>query len=117
MPFWHMWFSVLLVCNWMCVPPLQKCVDKGKEINLTAAVSKDTITRGLRYAVATGNWGQQGTADLRAGVSQVLHNLTILAASQKWLRASGCTEPALRLIASCTSSPTRRSEPNTRQKY
>jgi DNA-directed RNA polymerase II subunit RPB2 len=53
---------------------LQKCVDKGKEINLTAAVSKDTITRGLRYAVATGNWGQQGTADLRAGVSQVLHN-------------------------------------------
>lgn len=50
----------------------QKCVDKGKEVNLNSMVSKDTITRGLRYAVATGNWGQQGTADLRAGVSQVL---------------------------------------------
>ena len=46
-------------------------MDKGKEINLTAAVSKDTMTRGLRFAVATGNWGQQGTAGLRAGVSQV----------------------------------------------
>lgn len=54
---------------------LQKCVDKGKEVNLNSMVSKDTITRGLRYAVATGNWGQQGTADLRAGVSQVLNRL------------------------------------------
>lgn len=27
---------------------VQKCVDKGKEINLTSAINKDTITRGLR---------------------------------------------------------------------
>lgn len=60
---------------------LQKCVDKGKEINLTGAVSKDTITRGLRYAVATGNWGQQGTADLRAGVSQVRKPRSLVACS------------------------------------
>ena len=44
----------------------------GKEINLMAAVNKDTITRGLRYSIATGNWGMQGTAGMRAGVSQVL---------------------------------------------
>ena len=37
---------------------------------MPAAVNKDTITRGLRYSVATGNWGQQGTAGMRAGVSQ-----------------------------------------------
>ena len=42
----------------------------GREINLTAAVNKDTITRGLRYSIATGNWGMQGTAGMRAGVSQ-----------------------------------------------
>ncbi len=38
-----------------------------------AAVNKDTITRGLRYSIATGNWGMQGTAGMRAGVSQVCH--------------------------------------------
>lgn len=63
---------------------MQKCVDKGKEINIQGAVSKDTITRGLRYAVATGNWGQQGTADLRAGVSQVPTMLACPACN--WLR-------------------------------
>ena len=55
-----------------CVGGAQKCVDRGREINLTAAVNKDTLTRGLRYSIATGNWGMQGTAGLRAGVSQVL---------------------------------------------
>ncbi|KAK9837485.1 hypothetical protein WJX81_006043 [Elliptochloris bilobata] len=55
---------------------VQKCVDRGREINLTAAVNKDTLTRGLRYSIATGNWGMQGTAGLRAGVSQVLNRLT-----------------------------------------
>lgn len=49
---------------------VQRCVDRGKEINLTAAVNKDIITRGLRYSLATGNWGVQG-GDVRAGVSQV----------------------------------------------
>jgi DNA-directed RNA polymerase II subunit RPB2 len=49
---------------------MQKAVDRGKEVNVPAAVNKDTITRGLRYSVATGNWGQQGTAGMRAGVSQ-----------------------------------------------
>ena len=60
-------------------PDVQKCVDRGREINLTAAVNKDTLTRGLRYSIATGNWGMQGTAGLRAGVSQVLVLLCRLA--------------------------------------
>lgn len=55
---------------------LQKSVDKGRDINVTGAISKDTITRGLKYSLATGNWGMQGTAGLRAGVSQVLNRLT-----------------------------------------
>jgi DNA-directed RNA polymerase beta subunit len=56
----------------------QRCVDRGKEINLTAAVNKDIITRGLRYSLATGNWGIQG-GDVRAGVSQVCsHPLRLL---------------------------------------
>lgn len=55
---------------------VQRCVDKGKEINIPAAVNKDTITRGLRYSLATGNWGVVGAGELRPGVSQVLNRLT-----------------------------------------
>ena len=54
----------------------QKCVDGGKDVNLTYAVKAKTITQGLKYSLATGNWGQQGGADVRAGVSQVLNRLT-----------------------------------------
>eukprot|EP00271_Cylindrocystis_brebissonii_P022832 TRINITY_DN8941_c0_g1_i2.p1 TRINITY_DN8941_c0_g1~~TRINITY_DN8941_c0_g1_i2.p1 ORF type:complete len:1189 (+),score=261.50 TRINITY_DN8941_c0_g1_i2:389-3955(+) len=55
---------------------VQKCVDNGKEINLTYAVKAKTITSGLKYSLATGNWGQANTAGARAGVSQVLNRLT-----------------------------------------
>jgi len=49
----------------------EKCVDNGKEINLAYAVKAKTITSGLKYSLATGNWGQANTAGVRAGVSQV----------------------------------------------
>ena len=55
---------------------LQKCVDGGKEFVLAYAVKHNIITQGLKYSLATGNWGQQGAADVRAGVSQVLNRLT-----------------------------------------
>lgn len=50
---------------------VQRAADRGRDVNVTAAINKDTVTRGLRYAIATGNWGAQGAADVRAGVSQV----------------------------------------------
>lgn len=55
---------------------VQKCVDNGKEVNVPWSVKTQTITRGLKYSLATGNWGQQGTQGIRAGVSQVLNRLT-----------------------------------------
>uniref|UniRef100_A0A7S0WZH0 DNA-directed RNA polymerase subunit beta n=1 Tax=Chlamydomonas leiostraca TaxID=1034604 RepID=A0A7S0WZH0_9CHLO len=54
---------------------VQRCVDNGKDINVPSAVRTQTITRGLKYSLATGNWGQQGTQGIRAGVSQVLNRL------------------------------------------
>uniref|UniRef100_M4BF07 DNA-directed RNA polymerase subunit beta n=1 Tax=Hyaloperonospora arabidopsidis (strain Emoy2) TaxID=559515 RepID=M4BF07_HYAAE len=54
---------------------LQKCVDNGKDFNLTLAIRSRTITNGLRYSLATGNWGMQKSAS-KAGVSQVLNRLT-----------------------------------------
>nr|AAY89343.1 RNA polymerase II second largest subunit [Antirrhinum majus] len=55
---------------------VQKCVDNGKDVNLQFAIKAKTITSGLKYSIATGNWGQANAAGTRAGVSQVLNRLT-----------------------------------------
>eukprot|EP00304_Pavlova_gyrans_P005167 CAMPEP_0206047032 /NCGR_PEP_ID=MMETSP1466-20131121/20160_1 /ASSEMBLY_ACC=CAM_ASM_001126 /TAXON_ID=44452 /ORGANISM="Pavlova gyrans, Strain CCMP608" /LENGTH=1167 /DNA_ID=CAMNT_0053422037 /DNA_START=38 /DNA_END=3541 /DNA_ORIENTATION=+ len=56
---------------------LQKTVDAGKELALSRAVNANTISQGLKYALATGNWGDQKAAagTNRAGVAQVLNRL------------------------------------------
>ena len=56
---------------------LQKCVENGKEFNPTLAVKSSTLTNGLKYSLATGNWGdQKKAASSKAGVSQVLNRYT-----------------------------------------
>ncbi|KAI5807660.1 hypothetical protein DFH27DRAFT_497795 [Peziza echinospora] len=56
---------------------LQKCVESSREFNLTLAVKSTTITNGLKYSLATGNWGEQKkAASAKAGVSQVLNRYT-----------------------------------------
>ncbi|KAI0936831.1 DNA-dependent RNA polymerase II [Taiwanofungus camphoratus] len=56
---------------------LQKCVETHKEFNLNLAVKHNTITNGLKYSLATGNWGdQKKTMSSKAGVSQVLNRYT-----------------------------------------
>ncbi len=43
-----------------------------KDFNLELAIKTRTITDGLKYSLATGNWGDQKKAhQSRAGVSQV----------------------------------------------
>ncbi|KAK6881146.1 DNA-directed RNA polymerase II subunit RPB2 [Candida tropicalis] len=56
---------------------MQRCVENDSDFNLTLAVKSQTITDGLRYSLATGNWGEQRKAmSSRAGVSQVLNRYT-----------------------------------------
>lgn len=56
---------------------MQKCVENNKDFNLNEAVKSTTITNGLKYSLATGNWGDQKKAmSTRAGVSQVLNRYT-----------------------------------------
>ncbi|KAJ3615954.1 hypothetical protein Zmor_012164 [Zophobas morio] len=58
---------------------LKRCLDESKDFNITRAIDHNIITRGLRYALATGNWGEQRKAhQTRAGVSQVLNRLTFV---------------------------------------
>ncbi|KAJ3363078.1 DNA-dependent RNA polymerase II [Allomyces arbusculus] len=53
------------------------CIERGREFNLNMAINSNTITNGLRYALATGNWGDQKKfMETRAGVSQVLNRYT-----------------------------------------
>ena len=56
---------------------LKKTMETNREFNLTLAVKSSIITNGLRYSLATGNWGdQKKAAQSRAGVSQVLNRYT-----------------------------------------
>ncbi|KAK1222904.1 DNA-dependent RNA polymerase II [Marasmius sp. AFHP31] len=56
---------------------MQKCVETHKEFNLALAVKHQTITNGLKYSLATGNWGdQKKSMSSKAGVSQVLNRYT-----------------------------------------
>jgi len=57
---------------------VQRAADHGRDVNVPFAIKSGTITKGLKYSLATGNWGAQGSAPgaVRAGVSQVLNRLT-----------------------------------------
>lgn len=56
---------------------LQRCVEAGREFNMTLGIKATTITNGLKYSLATGNWGdQKKAAQSTAGVSQVLNRYT-----------------------------------------
>lgn len=56
---------------------LKRCVDNSQEFNSTLAIKASIITNGLKYSLATGNWGDQKKAgSSKAGVSQVLNRYT-----------------------------------------
>ncbi|KAI9806392.1 MAG: DNA-dependent RNA polymerase II [Piccolia ochrophora] len=56
---------------------LQKCVESASEFQWTLGVKIGTLTNGLKYSLATGNWGEQKkAASSKAGVSQVLNRYT-----------------------------------------
>jgi DNA-directed RNA polymerase II subunit RPB2 len=56
---------------------LQRCVENNQDFNVQMAVKASIITNGLKYSLATGNWGdQKKAASAKAGVSQVLNRYT-----------------------------------------
>ena len=58
---------------------LQKCIDSGKSFSVPLAIKHHIITNGLKYSIATGNWGEQEKfMQARAGVSQVLNRYTFV---------------------------------------
>jgi len=56
---------------------LRRAVEQGKDFLIEIAVKPQIITNGLKYSLATGNWGdQKKAASSTAGVSQVLNRYT-----------------------------------------
>jgi len=55
---------------------MQKCVDTGKDFNVTSAIKSNIVSQGMKYALATGNWGGERFSPTATGVSQVLSRLT-----------------------------------------
>jgi DNA-directed RNA polymerase II subunit RPB2 len=58
---------------------LTKMVNKQKDMALATAIKANTITKDLRYALNTGNWGSSKSGQvLKTGVAQVLNRLTFV---------------------------------------
>ncbi|KAL8388282.1 hypothetical protein RB595_009339 [Gaeumannomyces hyphopodioides] len=56
---------------------LKRCIDSSRNFDLTSALRPNTLSNGLKYSLATGNWGdQKKAASSTAGVSQVLNRYT-----------------------------------------
>lgn len=58
---------------------LLKKLEEGRDFNLMQAMRSKTISDGLKYCLATGNWGDR-KSPTRAGVVQVLNRLTYASA-------------------------------------
>lgn len=59
---------------------LKKDIDNGvDEVDIQKAIKKEIISRGLKTALATGNWGKDKQGDvIKTGVAQVLNRLTFM---------------------------------------
>lgn len=56
---------------------LRRCVEGNRHFNLAFGIKPGTLSNGLKYSLATGNWGdQKKAASSTAGVSQVLNRYT-----------------------------------------
>ena len=56
---------------------MQKRVESGEPISMKVGLKSNIITNGLKFSLATGNWGDQKKLDkAKAGVSQVLNRYT-----------------------------------------
>ena len=53
-----------------------KALKSGKLFNIHYLLKTKIITNGLKYSLATGNWGIGSSSNIRNGVSQVLNRLT-----------------------------------------
>lgn len=60
---------------------ISKNIENNSSFNLTSAIKQKTVTNGMKYSIATGNWGfQTSSTPVKVGVSQVLSRMTYVSA-------------------------------------
>lgn len=59
---------------------LKEALNKKISLSLSYSLKSNIITDGIKYSLATGNWGDRSRAGARTGVSQVLNRLTYASA-------------------------------------
>ncbi len=55
---------------------VRRQLNEGRIIDVNSIVKSSTLTQGLKYALATGNWNASSGGAVKTGVSQVLNRLT-----------------------------------------
>lgn len=56
---------------------LRRCIEQNRDFTVLTGIKQQIVTNGLKYSLATGNWGdQKKAASSTAGVSQVLNRYT-----------------------------------------
>jgi hypothetical protein len=54
----------------------KQSLESHKPFQIMEAIRQDTLTSGLKYSLATGNWGSNKKQAAKSGVAQVLNRLT-----------------------------------------
>lgn len=77
---------------------MQKCCDKNKTIKIDKLMTTTTITDGLKYALATGNWKTKDGATNRVGVSQSLSRNAFISSTSQLRRVDSNVESEQKMI-------------------
>tara|TARA_B100001248_G_scaffold219964_1_gene175632 strand:+ start:812 stop:4105 length:3294 start_codon:yes stop_codon:yes gene_type:complete len=77
---------------------IQKCCDKNKKVRIEKLISTTTITDGMKYALATGNWKSKDMTSSRVGVSQSLSRNTFISCISQLRRVDSNIEAEQKMI-------------------
>ena len=55
----------------------QKNYEQNRIMNISQLIKSKIITNGMKYSLATGNWGMSSNQGIKVGISQVLNRLPL----------------------------------------
>ena len=77
---------------------LQKLLDRNKNVKIERLINTTTLTDGLKYALATGNWRTKDITSGRVGVSQPVNRNTYIASISQLRRVDSNVDADQKII-------------------